>query len=72
MKKILKSYALSLPALILGIIAFAQASSPSFVAAADSGSNSLSTGSVLIVVGIVFLAFSLFSIIYRMIDKVKR
>jgi uncharacterized membrane protein len=71
-KKILQSYALSLPILVVGIITFSQASNPSFMASADATGSGKSIGSTLVIIGLICLLIGAASIIYRYVDKIKR
>lgn len=73
MKKVFTSLMFSIPALVIGVVSFTQATNPDFMANADVniGSKSL-VGYFLIIVGAVFLILGTISIALRIVSTGKR
>lgn len=73
MKKILTSYALSAPMLLLALVCFIQASNKSLTVAADEiNQNQIASGKVLVVSGLILFVLGALSIVLRYTIKEKR
>ncbi len=73
MKKILTSYALSAPMLLLALVCFIQASNRSLTVVADEiNQNQITSSKVLVIVGAVLFVLAALSIVLKYTIKEKR
>jgi hypothetical protein len=73
MKRFFTSYMLSIPLLVIGVVAYSQASNPEFLANADVAVGSKSfAGYFLIIVGFLAITIGTISIALRIVTQQKR
>ncbi|MCX6809294.1 MAG: hypothetical protein NTZ65_00865 [Candidatus Berkelbacteria bacterium] len=72
-KNIFTSYTVSVFLLIIGIVSLVQANNPSFLASADSVTqNSFSSGTFLLIVGLILILLAILLTILKVIRNMKK